>query len=698
MLDVHIPTTRHSPTRRCPKCGVELPFEAEFCHLDGTPLDTDGEDDGAEEPDPYLGKVLFDQFEVREILGSGGMGTVYKAIQREIDRPVAVKVLHPEMIRDPDVVHRFKREARLASRIENPHLATVHSFGELPDGNLCLVMEYLDGRHLAEVLRESGPMSLTRVVHLLGQVGDVLGDAHALGIVHRDLKPENVMVVRRRGDPDFVKVLDFGIARQIDTHSHATQHGLVFGTARYISPEGARGETATSRSDVYSLGVMAYELLGGEPPFVAAGAMQLLLMHVQDEPPPLRSKAAARGLPEAVLALIHRCLSKDPEQRPADGRAFAAALRAAAGTAAPASAGPVEAEVEPPPLHEDAPDDDVYDVHGRPTSRPPGRLSSPSDAPSLPVSAGRRLVPVAAVLAVVLAVVVLLLRGGGEADPSVVRLVRSAEAAFAEARYDGPEGAIALSDEALRRRPESPAALDLRRRMALALREEARQEEREGHLREAMRALALYERLRPDDEDARSKRLRLEANLPAIPLPVGELPPDAGPVPAKRPVRVAPGTAVVSVDPPRVFAGDAVTLVARARAFGDEGLGRSHFHVRPTGRTRASAVTIASRATGREDEYAASHVFGEPGRYEVAFSSHVGPRHIDGIVQVNVEARPQEPEPSTGQPATSAPEPATSEPATAEPATSAPEPATSAPAEPATSAPDPVPDPPASTG
>jgi hypothetical protein len=236
--------------------------------------------------------------------------------------------------------------------------------------------------------------------------------------------------------------------------------------------------------------------------------------------------------------------------------------------------------------------------------------------------------------------------------------------------------------------------------MALVLRERARQEERDGHLPEAIRALALYERLRPDDEDAHAKRVRLESSLPARPLPVGELPPDAGPPRVKRVPRVAPGTAEVSVDPQQVFAGEAVTLVARARAPGDEPLGRSHFHVRPAGRTRGGAATIACRATGREDEYAASHVFAEPGRYEVAFASHVGRRHLDGSIQVTVLARAPAPEPETGAPATGVPEtaaPATSEP---DPRTSAPAPATAAPEEPTPSSggSDPPPDPAAGTG
>src|SRR3954469_19826887 len=198
------------------------------------------------EDDPYLGQEISGHIEIRQLVGIGAMGRVYRAFQKGIDRDVAVKILHRELSANAQLVSRFTREAKVASRLQHPNVVQVLLAGQLPDRALYMVMEYLDGLSLQSALAAaSGALPLVRALHIALQLCEAVGEAHAQGIVHRDLKPENVMLVRRGSDPDFVKVLDFGIAR-LDwadrSGSLATQAGLIFGTARYISPEGAEGK------------------------------------------------------------------------------------------------------------------------------------------------------------------------------------------------------------------------------------------------------------------------------------------------------------------------------------------------------------------------------------------------------------------------------------------------------------------------
>ena len=186
--------------------------------------------------------------------GRGGEGRVYRAFQKGIDRDVAVKVLHRELSANQQLVARFHREAKVASRLQHPNVVQVHLAGQLPDGAMYIVMEYLDGQSLQTALASAGgPFPLERALHVALQICDAAGEAHSQGVVHRDIKPENVMLIRRGDDPDFVKVLDFGIARlNWGEQSMATAAGLIFGTARYISPEGAQGEAVGPEGDVYA--------------------------------------------------------------------------------------------------------------------------------------------------------------------------------------------------------------------------------------------------------------------------------------------------------------------------------------------------------------------------------------------------------------------------------------------------------------
>ncbi len=318
----------------CPRCGANYGLDDAFCVLDGTPLTPRA---GASKS--YVGAMIAHDIELRAVLGVGAMGTVYRGFQRGVDRDVAVKILHGELMGRAQLVQRFCREAKIAGKLKHPHVVEVYSTGELPDGASYIVMEYLAGASLAAVLEGAGGrLSPARAISITLQICDATGEGHTRGIIHRDLKPENVMLVSRSGragealqDLDWVKVLDFGIARStLPEESMATAAGAIFGTARYISPECAQGTTATPASDVYSLGVMLYQMLAGRTPFEAEQPVGLLFKHVHEAPPALRGWPGTEAVPVEVERVVMACLAKDPAARPQDGAALTAALLTAA--------------------------------------------------------------------------------------------------------------------------------------------------------------------------------------------------------------------------------------------------------------------------------------------------------------------------------------------------------------------------------
>ncbi len=315
----------------CPTCGERFGMDALFCPNDGAPLSIAQPGDAGPQaiaPDPYLGKELSGHIEIRQLVGVGAMGRVYRAFQKGIDRDVAVKILHRELSANQQLVARFHREAKVASRLLHPNVVSVHLVGQLADGAMYIVMEYLDGLSLQSALAAAGgAFDLPRALHTAFQLCDATGEAHATGVVHRDLKPENVMLVRRGSDNDFVKVLDFGIARlNWGEQSMATAAGLIFGTARYISPEGAQGEAVGPTGDVYATATLVYQMLAGRTPFEGEQAVALLVQQIHDQPPPLRSLARASYVPEPIAQVIMRNLAKDPLAREPDGRALGRAL------------------------------------------------------------------------------------------------------------------------------------------------------------------------------------------------------------------------------------------------------------------------------------------------------------------------------------------------------------------------------------
>ncbi|MGB5348375.1 MAG: serine/threonine-protein kinase [Polyangiales bacterium] len=315
----------------CLRCGSKFGSRSEYCPHDGSLLVTD-----ADIADPLLGSILLEQFRIDEQIGTGGMGTVYRARQTTVDRDVAIKVLKPELARDEQAVFRFEREARLAISLDHPNLVRVFLSGRLGDGRLYIVMELLEGRSLAEELEQNGLLTLERALILIMKLCAGLGAVHAAGIVHRDIKPENVYLVKRGRDEDFVKLVDFGIARVLEADGigpTTTQSGRVFGTATYISPEAATGEETDQRSDIYSLGVLTYQLLTGVLPFEGKTAGAVLMQHVHQEPPLLDTKGRGVEVPNEVARVVMRALSKDPDSRQQTLAEFLDSLAEAAGNA-----------------------------------------------------------------------------------------------------------------------------------------------------------------------------------------------------------------------------------------------------------------------------------------------------------------------------------------------------------------------------
>ena len=289
----------------CSLCGTSFQPGTTVCPNDGSRLVKLDE----QQPDRLLGKVLDGRYEIVGPLGAGGMGTVYRGLQLSVDRPVAIKVIHSTLTSDRDAVKRFLREARLASKLNQANIVNVYDFGQF-EGVLYLVMELLVGRTLASEL-DGKAMSMRRAVVIALQLCDALAAAHAQTIVHRDLKPGNIVILAEPAGRDVVKVLDFGLAKLAahPTQSQVTNPETMLGTPLYMAPEQIQGKDSDTRTDLYALGCILYELLGGQPPFVEATVVNVLARHLGDEPAPLP------GLPPWLQAVISRLLVKDPAGR-----------------------------------------------------------------------------------------------------------------------------------------------------------------------------------------------------------------------------------------------------------------------------------------------------------------------------------------------------------------------------------------------
>ena len=305
----------------CAGCTHSYAESALFCPNCGRPKARDA---GA---DALVGKVLGERFQIHERIGQGASGTIYRAEHVTLRRRVAIKVLHDELSRDDLAVERFRREATTVADIDNEHIVEIHDFGRAPDGRLYLAMEMLEGETLDVVLAREGQLSVERTADVLVQVGEALMEAHAIGYVHRDIRPRNLMITQRRGRTSFVKLLDFGLAKLVDTDAAAAQTnlGMTFGDPRYMSPEQARGDRIDRRADIYQLGCVAYEMLTGAPPFGGSRVFDILSKQVSEIPVPLPSKRP--GVPLWVEAAVAKMLAKDPDNRFATTTRMVEALR-----------------------------------------------------------------------------------------------------------------------------------------------------------------------------------------------------------------------------------------------------------------------------------------------------------------------------------------------------------------------------------
>ncbi len=301
--------------RVCPRCSIET--DETVCPVDGAI--TFAVQAGQETYPP--GEVLAGRYQVDAVLGVGGFGAVYKCTQLAMNQVVAVKVLRNEHLSSVEHVKRFTREAQAVSKLKHPNTIHTFDFGTHSDGALYLAMEYLEGETLADRLDANGVIYWETLVRIATQICHSLTEAHALGLVHRDLKPENIMLIPVAGDPNFVKVLDFGIAKMQKDPSKPgeaslTEAGMIMGTPTYMSPEQAKGEGIEASSDVYSLGVMMYEALTGMPPFHDETAMKVLVAHIKDPPKPFPRTGATDEPPFELERVVLQCLEKEPEMRP----------------------------------------------------------------------------------------------------------------------------------------------------------------------------------------------------------------------------------------------------------------------------------------------------------------------------------------------------------------------------------------------
>jgi serine/threonine-protein kinase len=284
--------------------------------------------------DVYLGQVLNNRFKIESKIGEGGFGAVYRGVQLATGRKVALKLLHPDMTKDDNLVARFRREGMVLCNLRDAHTITTYDFDQTPSGTLYIAMELLEGKSLHQVFHEEAPLEWKRVFKILTEMCSSLAEAHAQGIVHRDLKPENIYLETRPGNPEFVKILDFGIAKvmrgeTIDPQSpQLTATGQTLGTLEYMSPEQLMGKALDGRSDVYALGVLAYEMITGRLPFPdAKGPAGLITAQLKQTPIPPSQACPQANLPRAADRAILKCLEKDKANRYIDVSALAVALQ-----------------------------------------------------------------------------------------------------------------------------------------------------------------------------------------------------------------------------------------------------------------------------------------------------------------------------------------------------------------------------------
>ena len=304
--------------RICPNC--EYQGDEKVCPFDGFPMVSAAEyGDGTSHP--LIGRVFEERYEIEELLGKGGMGWVFQARHRKTGQKVALKVMRKGDESDLARVKRFYAEARMSSQLTQPHTVRVFDFGSSDDGYLYMSMELLSGQSMADLVTDSAPLEPRRVAKIVQQICFALQEAHALGLIHRDLKPENIFLCEVHSDPEFVKVVDFGVAKALEANaddelSRITRTGTTVGTPAYMAPEQAILDEMDGRTDLYALGVLAYEALSGKVPFEYDSAFKMLMAHIEEELPPLPDEVKGVPLPIELRTLVEEMLAKNKEARP----------------------------------------------------------------------------------------------------------------------------------------------------------------------------------------------------------------------------------------------------------------------------------------------------------------------------------------------------------------------------------------------
>ena len=388
-----------SAPKICPTCGTEYPADERFCPRDGSALKAQG---GGSE---LIGSIIADRYLVLAKLGEGGMGRVYLAEHVKMGRKSAVKVMNPGAVNDADAISRFNREAANASRISHQHVAQVYDFGETSDGLIYLAMEFVEGEALTDILKRDGALPPERAGEIVRQTAEALSVAHDMGIVHRDLKPDNIMLAKFRDGSDCVKVVDFGIAKAAGVEAQkVTKTGLVIGTPEYMSPEQIAGDPLDARSDIYSLGLVAYNILTGRLPFNSKTAQESVIMRLTEPPMRLAQTRPQIAWTPAVQQVMDKALQRDAALRYSSANEFGRALSAAVQGLSTASHSSAATEIAEPV------------VRVPPTRVAEGAPVRPSGGQGM-LARQKRLVAVAGVAVLAVAVLAYALsRGGTDAD------------------------------------------------------------------------------------------------------------------------------------------------------------------------------------------------------------------------------------------------------------------------------------------